>query len=99
MQSSPQGERPAATRSLLLSRSGLCSAIQRCVPSGRFVVPVTIGRAPPETDVSIATAKGCDTVTGVIDVGGADAAIACRAVFAGAAPTARHSVEHVGTDG
>ena len=70
-----------------------------CVPSGRFVVPVTIGRTPPDTDVSIATTKGCDTVTGLIDVAGMGADTVGRAPPPGVGPTARHGVEHLGTVG
>ena len=76
----------------------MISHIISSAPSGRFVVPVTIGRAPPEMDVSIATTKGCETVTGVIDVDATGADIAGCDVFGfefAGAPPARHGVEHI----
>jgi hypothetical protein len=49
-------------------------------------------------DVSIATTKGCETVTGVIDVDATGADIAGCDVFGfefAGAPPARHGVEHI----
>src|ERR1700757_3211309 len=60
LQISPQAERAVSESFASSNRRN----IDRVVPSGRFVVPVTIGRAPPDTDALIATTKDRDTVAG-----------------------------------